>query len=152
MKKIISLSTMFLAVMIFFSSCGKYEEGPMVSLKSKEARVAGTYEIVEVLKNGKSDEEMLEIMSIMEFTFEKDGTGEISYTYTLGGASFTDVEDAEWMFSSDETKLLVRTREDADSDWSDWEESTIIRLTDTEIWTQEYDDDDDLYEYHFEEI
>ncbi len=149
MKKIISLSTIFFAVMIVFSSCGKYEEGPVISLKSKEARMAGTYRVDDVLKNGKSDENSLAFMQLFTYTFEKDGTGSMSTTYTLGGVSYTSSEDLEWMFSDDETKLLVRTKDEDETTWGDWAESTIIRLTDTEVWTQEYDEFDDLYEYHF---
>jgi hypothetical protein len=151
MKKIVSLSTLFLGVMILFSSCGKYEEGPMISLKSKEARVAGTYQVVEVLKNGVEDEDSFEIASTIEITFEKDGTGEMSFSYTWGGVSYTESDNLEWMFNDDETKLMVRTKDEDDTTWGDWEESTLIRLTDTEIWTQEYDEDDNLYEYHYEE-
>jgi len=151
MKKIISLSTMFLAVMILFSSCGKYDEGPMVSLRSKEARVEGTYEITDILKNGQTDEDQIEWASSVQTTFEKDGTGEMSFTYSWGGASYTESEDLEWMFNDDETKLLIRTKDEDESTYGDWEESTIIRLTDTEIWVQEYEGDD-LYEYHYEEI
>jgi hypothetical protein len=151
MKKIISLSTLFVAVMILFSSCGKYEEGPMISLKSKEARVAGTYQVVEVLKNGQVDDSEYNDMTGVEPTFEKDGTGSMSTTYSLGGISYTMTYDLEWMFNDDETKLMVRMKGEGETTWGDWEESTIIRLTDTEIWTQEYDEYDDLWEYHFEE-
>jgi hypothetical protein len=154
MKKIISLSTLFVAVMILFSSCGKYEEGPAISLKSKEARVAGTYQIVDVYKNGEQNNDtelILGLMALVETTFEKDGTGEMSSNYTIDGTEYSSTQDLEWMFSEDETKLLVRTKDDGETTWGDWEESTIIRLTDTEIWTQEYDEFDDLWEYHFEE-
>lgn len=75
----------------------------------------------------------------------------MTFTYSLGGASYTVKNDLEWMFNDDETKLLVRTKGEGETTWGDWEESTIIRLTDTEIWTQEYEGDD-LYEYHYEEI
>lgn len=111
--------------------------------------MAGTYKVDDVLKNGQSDENSLAFMQLATFTFEKDGTGSMSSTYTYGGISYTSSEDLEWMFSDDETKLLVRTKDEDETTWGDWAESTIIRLTDTEVWTQEYDDFDDLYEYHF---
>ncbi len=151
MKKIISLSTVFVAVMILFASCGKYEEGPLVSLRSKEARVAGTYQVVDVLKNGQQDETALELSSMVQVTFEKDGIGEMSYTYTWGGASYTESESLEWMFNDDETDLMVRYKGEDESEWGDWETIKIIRLTDTEIWTEDYENDD-VYEYHYEEI
>jgi hypothetical protein len=151
MKRIFSLSAVLLGVLFMLSSCSKYEEGPLLSLKSKEARLVGTLVVDQVLKNGVENTDMMEFMDNMEFTFEKGGTGNMKAIYTWGGMEVTAVDDLEWQFSDDETKLLVRTKGEDDTVWSDWEESTILRLTSDELWTQEYDDYEDQWEYHFVE-
>ncbi|MFO7790016.1 MAG: hypothetical protein R6V32_05535 [Bacteroidales bacterium] len=145
MKKLMSLSAVFLGFILVFSSCSKYEEGPAISLKSKEARMAGTYTVDKVLKNGEEDSNTMDLLSGVEFTFEKDGAGEMRYT--MGSVSYNT--DLEWQFNDDKTELQVRTMEQED-EWSDWETSEIIKLTDTEVWTVE-DEDDDQYEYHYVE-
>ncbi|MEA1874713.1 MAG: hypothetical protein U9N51_09860 [Bacteroidota bacterium] len=147
MKKIISLSTVFVAVMILFSSCGKYEEGPMISLKSKEARVEGTYSMVKAYKNGIEDSDKVEYYANTTFVYNEDGTGETQYRED----SFTINNDLEWEFSDDETKLLQREKSIISGNWGEWEEFLIIRLTDTEMWLQEYDILDNQWEYHYKE-
>ncbi|MGM0626280.1 MAG: hypothetical protein ACQES0_10390 [Bacteroidota bacterium] len=145
MRKVMSLAVLFLGFVFVFSACSKYEEGPAISLKSKEARMAGTYTIDKVLKNGEEDSNTMDLLSGIEFTFEKDGTGEMRYN--MGSVSYNT--DLEWQFNDDKTELQVRTRED-DEEWSDWDASEIIKLTDSEVWTVEYEDDDQ-YEYHYVE-
>ncbi|MEA3447451.1 MAG: hypothetical protein U9Q98_03230 [Bacteroidota bacterium] len=145
MKKVMSLSAIFMGFILVFSSCSTYEEGPMISLKTKAARVEGTYTVDKVLKNGQEDSTAMGLLSGIETTFEKDGTGELSYTW--GSVSYN--VDLEWQFNDDKTELQVRTK-DQSGDWQEWESSEIIKLTDEEIWTVEYEGDDQ-YEYHYAE-
>ena len=74
-------------------SCGKYEEGPAFSLKSKKARVVGTWEVEKVLENGKVPLEEGDDLN-MTWTFEKDGTNKVNLTF---GQSYS--MDMEWKFS-----------------------------------------------------
>jgi len=145
MKKLMGLSAIFLGFILVFSSCSTYEEGPMVSLKSKAARVEGTYTVDKVLKNGQEDQTSIDLLSGVEITFEKDGTGEMSGTW--GNISYNI--DLEWQFNDDKTELQVRTK-DQNGDWQEWDTYDIIKLTDTEIWLVEYQNDDQ-YEYHYVE-
>jgi hypothetical protein len=147
MKRIFSLSAVLLGVLFMLSSCSKYEEGPMISIQSKEARVAGTYTLVQAYKNGLENPDKVEFYENTTYLYNEDGTGEKQYKES----SIIVTTEFEWEFSDDETKLLVRTKGEDDTDWSDWEESTILRLTSDELWTQEYDDYEDQWEYHFVE-
>lgn len=147
MKKIVSLSTMFIALMILFSSCGKYEEGPMISIQSKEARVAGTYTLVQAYKNGLENPDKVEFYENTTYLYNEDGTGEKQYKES----SIIVTTEFEWEFSDDESKLLKREKSLISGNFEEWKEFVIIRLTDTEMWLQEYDIADNEWEYHFEE-
>lgn len=149
MKRIISLSALFIGVLFVFTSCSKYDDNPLLSLKSKAARLAGTNIIERVYQNGQENTDLYEMLSNYEVTFDKDGTGSMEYSGTVFGVTYDVVSDLEWEFSSDDTKLLVKTRDEGTTEWSDWEESTILKLTSDELWVEEYDESDNLMEYHY---
>jgi len=46
-KKVLFFTVMFLAVFMLFNSCKKYEEGPLLSLRSKNARLTGEWVLKE---------------------------------------------------------------------------------------------------------
>ena len=55
MKKIVKISIIALLVgctAFTFSGCGKYEDGPSISLLTKKARVAGTWGVEKYMVNG----------------------------------------------------------------------------------------------------
>ncbi|MFP4663924.1 MAG: hypothetical protein ACLFM1_05810 [Bacteroidales bacterium] len=151
MRKVMSLAALFLGFVFVFSACSKYEEGPMVSLKSKEERIAGEYTVSEVYKNGQYDEDMTEEQDGNEYIFNKDGTGSVSGSLEWEGVTFTISGDMEWELSDDKVKLLMRTKSEGEDEWSEWEETTILKLEDEEMWLEGYDDDDNLIEMHYVE-
>jgi hypothetical protein len=129
-------------------SCGKYEEGPAFSLKSKKARLAGTWQIEKVLENGKEVplEEGDDLN--MTWTFEKDGTGKVNLTF---GQSYS--MDMEWKFSDNKEELQMRTK--FGSEWSEWESMEILRLTNKEFWgknTNTEDGETVVIEMHFKKV
>lgn len=146
MKKTLGL----LAVALFasatiFTSCGKYDEGPGISLRSKKARVAGDWETEKTIVDG--EEETSEYDKYYTITFEKDGTGEYNWeahTISMDGFTF-DMEAGsmkmEWEFG--DKKETLKTRMKFDSEWSEWDESDIIRLTEKEFWAKsDYEGDE----------
>jgi hypothetical protein len=135
MRRIISLSALFIGVLFIFTSCSKYDDNPLLSLKSKAARLEGTNVLEKVYQNGQENSDLYELMSSYEITFDKDGTGSMTYQYSFFGIDYDVVNDLKWEFSSDDSKLLVKTKgEDEDeSEWSDWTESTILKLTSDEF-------------------
>lgn len=114
-----------LAVVLVFSSC-KYEEGPKVSLKTKKARIAGTWKVKTVFINGTELSDMSQFSGTV--TYEKDGKGK----YSLGGLTF----DFDWEFSDSKEELITKytmlgvTVED---------KVEILRLTSKEFWVKEVD-------------
>ncbi|PLX09689.1 MAG: hypothetical protein C0596_01325 [Marinilabiliales bacterium] len=130
MKKFAIILTIVAATAMIFSSCGKYEEGPAFSLLTKKARITGTWTLSEMTIDG----EVQDLAGMTTTTvLEKDGTG--SMTASFGGFSFS--ADIEWEF--DDTKENLRTRTyDADSEeWSDWSETKITKLTNSECWMED---------------
>lgn len=118
-------STLFLAATIVtvlnFSSCSKYEEGPMFSLRTKKARITGEWEIVRIgtevyPQNGYS----------LEMEFEKDG--DLKYTYSYGTYSYTYL--GEWEFSSDKEELDIIFENQVQS-------FEIIKLKNDEVWLED---------------
>lgn len=129
MKRFAIIFTIVAATAMIFSSCGKYEEGPAFSLMTKKARVVGTWTMVEMSVNGEvQDIEGLVIKS----TMEKDGTG--NYSYTESGVTVTS--DLEWEFDEEKEHLRTRTKEVDETEFGDWEDGEILRLTNSECWVK----------------
>lgn len=124
----VSLMTL-VAILIAFSSCSKYEEGPAMSLLTKKARITGEWKVVDVIMDGTSLADLTDYAGTT--TYEKDGTGE--YTSSILGVSF----EFEWEFSED--KEAIKTRSNVLGVWSSWEETDILKLTNKEFWTTETD-------------
>lgn len=130
MKNVLIIA--FLGITLMFSSCGKYEEGPSISLRSKKARVAGDWVFEKQIVNGV--EVPLTGVSDLVITYEKDGKGK----YTSGGVTV----EFEWKFSDDNEKMLSKFPTE-----TEWDESTILRLTNKEMWSKEVDGSNTT-EYH----
>lgn len=113
-KEAKSLIIMVLFSMVFVS-CGKYEEGPAISLKSKKARVANTW-IVEYAKDIPDDVEITSDYNGDRFTFEKDGN------YLENGT-----KEGTWEFNSGKEFIII-TEPDGSTD-----EYKIIRLKEKDM-------------------
>ena len=138
------------SVMLAFSACSKYEDGPAMSLLTKKARISGTWKIVKVIEDGKElTGDDMTMFDHYTYTIEKDGTGSLdveAFTMTGEGYSidFSAMSlDLEWKFSDDKDAVEMRMKEidlttgEETGEWEDWEKSTILRLTNSEFWTTE---------------
>lgn len=117
--------TLFLAATVVtilnFQSCGKYEDGPAFSLRSKTSRITGEWEVVQIgadayPQNGYS----------IEFEFEKNG--DFTFTYSYGTYSYSYLGD--WEFSSNKEELDIIV----DGYVETYE---IKRLTNKELWLED---------------
>jgi hypothetical protein len=99
------------------SSCGKYEDGPKLSLLSKKTRVAGDWEVKSV------GSQVLGADYGLTMTFDKDGSMKYSYTYGTQSYSYA----GSWDFSSDKENLVITLDGDIDT-------LEIKRLTNKEMW------------------
>ena len=105
-----------------FQSCGKYEDGPGFSLRSKTARLTGEWEVVRIgttiyPDNGYS----------VEFEFEENG----DFSQTISDPSYGSYSYAgDWEFDSDKENLEIIID-------GDLEVFEIKRLTNGELWLED---------------
>ena len=131
MKKQLFYLSSLLVFVVLFGSCGKYEDGPSISLRTKTSRISGDWKTEKNFYNGVEQQVSPDSQNSV-FTFEKDGTGKM--TLTLSGVSLSG--DLEWEFGSGKETLKVRTK-NTDGTWGEWDESTILRLTNSELWIKD---------------
>ena len=129
-------------ICISFTTCKKYEEGPSLSLRSKEARVVNTWKVEKYYKNGedKTADFFADKINYIE-TFTEDGKWSLSYTDASDNELETD--SGTWEFDKDSNKEKI----DRNAGGSTWEELTILKLKNKEFWFW-YMDSGDKKEYH----
>ncbi len=129
MKKIAIILSIFAATTMILSSCAKYEEGPSFTLLTKKARVVGTWTVTEVTVNG----DIQDLGgTVVKTTLEKDGTGTMSIVW----GAITITNDLEWEFDDEKEHLRTRTKETDETEFGEWDEGEIIRLTNSECWVR----------------
>ncbi|HBS85417.1 MAG: hypothetical protein A2W91_16545 [Bacteroidetes bacterium GWF2_38_335] len=140
MKKILNISIIAAAITLILSSCGKYEDGPGMSLRSKKGRVAGEWVIEKSYTNGVEDS-LNVYQQNCRYVFEKDGSGAFvndEYTLVIDDVPFVfeaDEIQMEWEFDDKKENIRTRLYNETSSTWQDWNEwFTITRLTNKEMW------------------
>jgi hypothetical protein len=137
MKKIsIIMFAVVSMALVTFSSCGKYEEGPGISLRSKKARVVNTWVIEKYLENGVDlTSDILPFLGSYTIEYKKDETFEI--------LNDGDREIGKWSLDSKKENLEMMYDGSTSKDLA-----KILRLTNDELWLVE-DDGTDKYEIHY---
>jgi hypothetical protein len=108
------------------TSCGKYEDGPGISLLTKKSRVAGDWEVKSI------GSEVLGTSYSINMSFEKSGDVIITSSYSYGGSSESYSYAGSWSFASDKEQLSLVIDGSV-------ELFEIKRLTNNEMWL-----DDDI--------
>jgi len=130
MKKITAFTVAALMIgSIAFTSCKKYEEGPALTILSKKARVAGTWEVEAYLVDGvdkTSDYRAFITSESMEMT--KDGTYNTSTTTVLG----TDTDAGTWEFVNDKEDLKTLSNDAGSTP----DTMMIVKLKSKEMWVR----------------
>lgn len=127
MKKSILRNLSFLFLFSFILvSCGKYEDGPNISLLTKKARLTGEWEVKEIDKT-KLDSDVRMILE-----FEKNGDFEITLSFYDGTNWQSEKEKGEWKWEDGKEKIRV----EIDRDITEFE---ILRLTNKELWFEDED-------------
>lgn len=124
----IALALTVLVSATTFTSCNKYEDGPGISLRSAESRVANTWEVEKYIDSdgtetaGDSNDPV--------YTMTKDGE------ITITDGSFT--LDGEWSLREDDTVLRNEFVFFGSASVVDY---TILRLANNELWLEDADGD-----------
>jgi len=118
MKRIITLVVLAVFILIGTSSCKKYEEGPMISLRTKTQRLAGEWKLDKATQDGV---DITNSLPELKMTIEKDG----AYVLTNNATDFP----GSWSFDSKKEHVLFK------QDGSNTEDKyKIIRLKHKELW------------------
>lgn len=124
MKTTKILFSLAIAGLFVLAACSKYEEGPKLSLRSKKARLAGDWKLVESSLNGT-------VQQITGYTvnlsIKKDG----NYTYAYSSAAGTISTNGTWEFTDDKTGLISKPSTGGS------DTVTITKLKNKELWFKE---------------
>lgn len=102
----IYLRTFVLAslLLVLFSSCDKYPNGPSFSLRTKKARLCNEWLLTSYQVNGN---EFIESQPTVKFAIDKDGTYSISSSETVLGQIQTQYEHGTWTLDAEGTVLAL---------------------------------------------
>ncbi len=138
MKTTIFKTAILFTVLTFIaSSCKKYEEGPIVSVRSKEERVANTWVIEKAYDNGNdvtSDYDQYDLM------MNKDQNAKLTSNYKSGNVTFSFSTEGVWSFENNKNDLRL----DFDDDDAD-RVYEILRLKEEELWLKEKGGEQELH-------
>lgn len=120
-KQIVKTILFFFTLTIGLSGCGKYTDGPNFTLKTKEARLCRTWNVVSI------GSEVINGYYQLKFTFDKNSNLTIREISTEPGWEYDDAYAGEWRFSQDkkDIELII----DGEISFA-----TIDRLTSDELW------------------
>jgi hypothetical protein len=129
-----------IASLFFFVSCGKYEDGPAISLLSRKARLVNKWKLEKMYKDGQeqtlSEDEKKGYLEI-----KKDNTfEEVAYS---GALSITLT--GTWSEVDNYSKIHFKITNPYSYEY----EYTILRLMSNQLWWKSVDDDGHEYEYHY---
>lgn len=132
-KKTLSVLLILLGAFLLpgIQSCKKYEEGPLISLRSRSERVANTWKVDNYKKNGN---DLTSLMSGYTETFTKSG----NYSYSAGALW----GKGTWSFQNNDQEIRLTGTENQGS-----YNLIILKLEEKEFWYY-YMDDGDKKEFH----
>lgn len=138
MKSVIkNLSIPVLALTLSITSCKKYEEGPMISLRPKKERIANTWIVAKATKDGKDITNSYDQYDLQMLT---DGDAKLVAIYTIGDISFEFETDGTWDFKDNKEELALDMENDnADRTYD------ILKLKENELWLREKGTDVELH-------
>ena len=119
--KYIPTLTVLLAIMFTATSCGKYEDGPNFSLKTKKARITNKWRPVNVYFNGNEQTIIDDGDIFIEISKNSD------YRTFYENRYFTLDFSGTWEFFDSKKKIILTLDTSADT-------LTILRLTKDEFW------------------
>ncbi len=127
MNHSIFATLLLLAAVTLLEGC-KYPEGPLLSLQSREARIANTWEIAQAIN--KDGDNITAELDDLEFTFEEDGDASAKIPTGIGTFEF----EGTWDLDNDETVFDLDLEDKATGLVPYDRLYDILRLTGDEFW------------------
>ena len=130
MKKALQIISLVLLTAVFtlpFQGCGKYEEGPSFSLKTKKGRLCQSWTVEKFVDH--HGDETTATGNEGTYTYEKDGT----YSWSDGSASISGTWEFDDSKENIETTLTIIIAVTTTT--------KIIKLTSSELWIEDSDGD-----------
>lgn len=149
MKKLIA-PFLLLGVILLAAACGKYEDGPTMSLRSRKARVANIWTYDKVTVNGKDFTIFFDTnYTKYEWEFTKDGIYDLRTTFIFGPDSLIPFNvNGVWDFVEDDEYLRMRyTIPIPNGPPIVITDSMEIKKLENENMVLEFRDDTAIYEY-----
>lgn len=120
-KKLVVVN-LLIAFALSFVSCGKYEEGPALSLRTKKARLAGTWKAEKVFVNNELSQTATEEEPRIEFTRDDIYRIDIDSAWVEG----------TWKFNDDKSRVIGTYAIPFIGEFKN--DFRILRLTNDEFW------------------
>lgn len=114
---------------MLMTSCKKYEDGPLFSLRSKQEKIANTWRVDLAMNEGQN---VTSSFDQYELQMLRNGSATLAALYTLGDLTFEFQTNGSWE--------LVNNNEDLSLDFeNDAADATyeILRLKEDELWLRE---------------
>jgi hypothetical protein len=142
MRKNSIIVMLMVATFVFLTSCSKYEEGPIISFRSKTERLCNIWKPVKILINGS---ETILSSDQQKTTIEFQEDGDVFMTVYYLGISVS--QTGQWEFYDNSEKIILTMNTDDDTPSKDT--LKILKLMEEELWL-EGKIDRDILEYHLE--
>lgn len=125
--------------LFFLASCGKYEEGPSLSLRAKKARLVGEWSIDAVTEDG------VDITAAVVTALGSDAKLHIEKdeTYHVHGLA---EDEGTWKFGDKKETVIFQSNVAG----AEAEDYTILKLKNNELWLKHVHTDGTLI-YHYKQ-
>ncbi|MFH0893002.1 MAG: hypothetical protein V2A54_01085, partial [Bacteroidota bacterium] len=135
MKKILNLTAVIAVITAFaLSSCGKYEDGPGLSLASKKGRVVGVWTIEKTIYTPVTGAVVTTDSVWNDYSVEYTKDGAFISTMLFGGVSFS--VQGTWAFDGSKENIITTY---TSGSVTSTETGKILRLTSKEMWLEDTD-------------
>lgn len=128
-----------LIALFILSSCGKYEDGPLISLFPKKERLVNTWKIEKIFKNNKE----IYVNDSLKANYREYKSNGDAVFYNYNASPLTGT----WEFHEKNNYVLTSLKY---NDTLYKEKARILKLKQKEFWA-EVELESGKYEYHFVE-
>lgn len=146
MKK---LTIYFILLVVVVGGCKKYEEGPLISLRSKENRLCKEWELDKLILDGETNDE------INDFIWKIEKNGSIQLKMLVN--SIEHKATSEWRWTNDKESIEIKPFVNSNRNDSifnilritsyksdEWSTLTIIKLKSKELVFEAIEDEEEV--------